>query len=308
MKNFDILKIYEISELLNEGYMIARLESNRKFDAKALKAKKKSLKSKGQLQPAVVTYAQTASNEKLAVIDFVTGEPVAESEMSKYLVLVEGNHRYKAHLELKESDKDYNGKFYVMLPLTDELHVADMLAEMNVCTNVWKGTDYIRGAIMSHPENATDVLRYMAELESRGFSLPAISKYVTTTEKVTKNILQKFMNGDVPEVLSDSVENAQSIARCKKFLDAANAFDTKFLAGRCFADWLITKTSVTDQSLTGVQVTELLVGFLSNISKEQADEISSLKGKKGESTKEDVVYSKLNDLYRLYREKLSAQQ
>ena len=80
------------------------------------------------------------------------------------------------------------GKFYVTLPLTENITIAEMIAEMNICTCTWKGTDYIKGAIMSHPSNVTDVLRYMAELETKGYSLPAISMYVTGTENVKKRL------------------------------------------------------------------------------------------------------------------------
>ena len=120
--NFKIenLKVYEVSELLENGYKFGRLASNRKFDKAALAAKKKSLKSKGLLQPAIIVPAQMAIDDGLEVIDFVTEDPIDPSEVSKYLALTDANHRYKAHLSLKEEkNKEYDGKFYVMLPLTD---------------------------------------------------------------------------------------------------------------------------------------------------------------------------------------------
>jgi hypothetical protein len=195
MININKFSVYEISELINSGYKIARLENNRELDDKAVKAKMKSLKAKGQLQTAIVLPAQRAKDENLQVVDFSTGKRVNDEDIPSNLVLPEGNHRYKAHLNLlaenkknegKEDFVKYEGKFYVMLPLSESLSIAEMLAEMNICTKVWKGTDYIRGAIMSHPENVTNVLRYMAELEEMNFSLPAISIYVRTQRKSIK--------------------------------------------------------------------------------------------------------------------------
>ena len=149
MININKFSVYEISELINSGYKIARLENNRELDDKAVKAKMKSLKAKGQLQTAIVLPAQRAKDENLQVVDFLSGEGVKDEDIPSYLVLPEGNHRYKAHLNLLVENKDnegkkdfkkYEGKFYVMLPLTDTLSIAEMMAEMNICTKVWKGS------------------------------------------------------------------------------------------------------------------------------------------------------------------------
>ena len=300
-------KVYEITELINNGYQIARLENNRVLDDKAVKAKMKSLKAKGQLQTAIVLPAQRAKDENLQVVDFSSGDPVMDEDVQNYLVLPEGNHRYEAHLRLlkenqendgKENFKKYEGKFYVMLPLSDSLSIAEMMAEMNICTKVWKGTDYIRGAIMSHPENVTEVLRYMAKLEESKCSLPAISIYVTDSEKVNKAMLQKFMNGKVPEVLQDSEDHQFLIDRSKKVLEAAKGFGS-MLGTRSFADWVKKKLAPT-QKLTGEEVTNRLVGFFEDLSDEQITTICNSKGERGKSSKEDVIYSKLDELFKYH--------
>ena len=307
MINIDHFKVYEISELINSGYKIARLENNRELDDKAVKAKMKSLKAKGQLQTAIVLPAQRAKDENLQVVDFLSGEGVKDEDIPSYLVLPEGNHRYKAHLNLLVENKDnegkkdfkkYEGKFYVMLPLTDTLSIAEMMAEMNICTKVWKGTDYIRGAIMSHPENVTEVLRYMAELEQQKFSLPAISMYVTDSEKVNKSMLQKFMNGEVSDTLQDSEEHQELIDRSKKVLEAAKEFGP-MLGTRSFADWIKSKLA-SSKKLTGEQVTNRLVGFFNWLSKEQITSICDSKGKRCITTKEDVINAQLNKLFNVY--------
>lgn len=307
MLQIDNLKVYEISDLINSGYKIGRLENNRELDDKAVKAKMKSLKAKGQLQAAVVMPAQRAKEEKLPVVDFSSGETVKDEDIHNYLVLPEGNHRYEAHLRLLKENKEnkgkekyekYEGKFYVMLPLTNKLSIAEMMAEMNICTKVWKGTDYIRGAIMSHPENVTDVLRYMAELEQKKYSLPAISIYVTDSEKVNKTMLQKFMNGEVAETLQDTEQHVELIERSKKVLEAAKEFGA-LLGTRSFADWIKAKLA-SSQKLTGEQVTDRLVGFFKSLTEEQINNICNLRGERGKTTKEDLINSELNKQYEFY--------
>ena len=230
-----------------------------------------------------------------------------DEDIPSNLVLPEGNHRYEAHLRLqkenqkndgKENFKKYEGKFYVMLPLSDSLSIAEMMAEMNICTKVWKGTDYIRGAIMSHPENVTEVLRYMAELEQQKFSLPAISIYVTDSEKVNKSMLQKFMNGEIPEPLLDSEDHQFLIDRSRKVLKAAKGFGS-MIGTRSFADWIKKKLAPT-QKLTGEEVTNRLVGFFEDLSDEQITTICNSKGERGKSTKENVIYSKLDELFKYH--------
>lgn len=297
MMNIEKFKIYEISELTNNGYKIARLANNRNLNEKAVNAKKKSLQDKAQLQAAVVDLAERAVKQGLDVIDFLSEKKIADNEIAQTLVLLEGNHRYKAYLELKK-DKTFNGNFYVTLPLTEELTIAEMIAEMNICTCTWKGTDYIKGAIMSHPSNVTDVLRYMAKLETKGYSLPAISMYVTGTENVKKSVLKKFMNGKTADVLKDTENSKEKIERCKKILEAAKNF-SNLLPSRSFADWIKSKLDIK-KTLTGEQVEERLVGFLKSVTKEEADEICKIKGTKGGSTKEDLINTELNKLYDFY--------
>lgn len=286
-------KVYEVKELLENGYKIGRLASNRKFDKTTVSAKKKSLRTKGLLQPAIAIHASLAINEGLSVIDFETMENVSESEQDKYLVLVDANHRYKAHLELLK-DKDYKGSFYLMLPLTDRIKVAEMLAEMNICTRVWKGTDYIRGAFMSRPDEATKLLKYMMKLEEKGFSLPAISKYITGTDKINNSVLTRFMSGDNPEILMDSETSNYNIERCTRIIEAAGKFDTKFLASRTFPDWI---NSIRNPDMNDKQLTDSIVKFLQSLSKEQTDDICGTKGEKGGDSKEAAINNKLNALY-----------
>ena len=90
------LCIYEVSELINNGYKIARLANNRNFNEKAVNAKRKSLQDKAQLQAAVVDFADRAVKQGLDVVDFMSNDKIADNEIAKTLVMLEGNHRYKA--------------------------------------------------------------------------------------------------------------------------------------------------------------------------------------------------------------------
>ena len=60
----------------------------------------KTLEECEQFIPAIVVDATDAINQGLEIVDFATGDTIREEEAVDYLVLVEGNHRYAAHLRL----------------------------------------------------------------------------------------------------------------------------------------------------------------------------------------------------------------
>ena len=98
--------IYTVAELAEMGKTIARLEANRDFNTKAVNDKKKSLLDKGQLVPAIMVEATDAIKAGLRVVEFDTNEEIKLEEADKYVVLLDGNHRYKAHKTLLETKKD----------------------------------------------------------------------------------------------------------------------------------------------------------------------------------------------------------
>ena len=123
-------RIITLAMLKENGYKIGRLEGNRTFDEKIVKAKKKSLKATGLLVPAIIVEADKAIREGLEVVDFETGEQVTEENARYYVVLVDANHRYKAHLQLLNEDRNYDGEFSFIFPLKD-ISIAKMLSEIN---------------------------------------------------------------------------------------------------------------------------------------------------------------------------------
>lgn len=117
------MKIFSENELFNEGKKVAKLAGNRDFKEKIVKQKQQSLKETGLLIPAVIIPASKAIEEGLEIVDFETGEVVAIEKAGQYVVLVDANHRYKAHLENKKEGDGYQKEFYFMYPLNEELPV-----------------------------------------------------------------------------------------------------------------------------------------------------------------------------------------
>lgn len=283
-------KIYSISELAAAGKKIARLESNRNINSTVVKAKEKSLLEFGQLVPAVIVDAEVAMTEGLAIVDFETNEVITEEDASKYVVLIEGNHRYTAHLSLLNNSKiNYSEEFYLIYPINDDMEIGKALAEINIATNPWKGADYIKGVKMNVKESLP-VIDFMNELVNDGLSLNTASKVVRFDDKITKTVLVAAMQGNIKESLTTTTH----LERGKRLYSAAKStFPQSLLKSRTWMDWVISKYEATEDAKKA-EVVEKLITFLGSLSKAKAEDIAESKGERGLSTKETIIYNKLN--------------
>jgi len=294
-KSNEVLKKYlgtiiTLAMLQERGIKIARLAGNRTFDEKIVKAKKKSLKATGLLVPAIIVEADKALNEGLEVVDFETGEPVKEENAKYYVVLVDANHRYKAHLQLLNEEDNYTGEFSFMFPLQD-ISVAKMLSEINIATNPWKTADYGKGAVMMLKEELP-LLNAINNLTEKGYSIESASMWLTFEKKITKSVLANAISGTI----ADSLRDDKDIDRGLKLLQAAKkSFSEDFLKKRLIPDWIITKQKKFEDGKSAF--IKKMCNFLAGIGRETADEIEKSKGSRGGDTKETIVNRMLNNLW-----------
>lgn len=283
-------RIITLAMLKENGYKIGRLEGNRTFDEKIVKAKKKSLKATGLLVPAIIVEADKAIREGLEVVDFETGEQVTEENARYYVVLVDANHRYKAHLQLLNEDRNYDGEFSFIFPLKD-ISIAKMLSEINISTNPWKAADYGKGAAMILTDELP-LLNALNKLTGNGYSIESAAMWLTFKKKVTKSVLVNAMNG----IISDYLKDDKNIERGQKLLEAARkSFSEDFLKKRTMPDWIISKSNEYEDGKTAF--IKRMSNFLSQIDRETADKIEKSKGERGGDSKETIVNRKLNELW-----------
>lgn len=291
--------IFTMSQLAEKGIKIARLEGNRDLSDKAIKSKEKSMKGYGQLVPAIVVDASTARKQGLKVVDFTTGEEVTDANEHEYIVLLDANHRFQAHLRLlaanekvKDEAEKYDGEFYFVYSLNEEVAIDKALAEINIATTPWKGGDYVKGVKMM-VDAELPVLDFISELTAEGYSLDAASKVALFNGKVNKTVLVKAINGTI----DDSLKTNAGLERGKKILGAAKAsFSSDFLKNRTWIDWVISKYEKTTDEEKG-HFTDSMVKFLSGIKREDAEPLEKAKGKRGGKTKETLINEGLNALW-----------
>ena len=290
--------IMTLDLLKNESKKIARLSGNRDLNEKIVKAKMETLEECGQLIPAIVVDATDVINQGLEVVDFTTGDIIREEEAVDYLVLVEGNHRYEAHLRLMASNEKldepkYMGEFYLMYALNTELEIAKMLSEINISTNPWKGGDYAKGAKMSNLKRELPLLDAINDLVNEGYNLSVASKWLT----FTANIDKKVMNCAMDNIILPQLENTVGLERGQRLIEAAKEhFTEKDIKSRYLIDWIISKYNTTGDD-GKPDFTDKMERFLRSISKEDADYIKKAKGKTGGDTKENLINQKLTELW-----------
>lgn len=292
------LEISTLAVLASKGIKIARLSGNRNFDEKVVKSKMKSMKANGMLVPAIIVDAKKAIEAELEIVDFETGEIISKDDADKYVVLVDANHRYKAHLNLLEANKDlkdeekYKGEFYLIYALNEEIAVSRMFSEINICTNPWKGGDFPKGAKMACKEKLP-LLEFIVKLTEEGYPLPTASKWGTFKAGITKEIMADAMAGKI----SDKLRKTNGLERGERLLKAAvEHLSKEILKSRTLIDWIIYQYEEADDEQK-VSVINNLVDFFSNLSKEKAEQIEKAKGQRGGDTKETIINRLLNNFY-----------
>lgn len=291
-------ELINISNLLKKGKKMARLVANRELDPKIVKKKKESLKQFGLLSPAIIIDGSKSIEEDLEIMDFETGEDISKEDAGQYIVLVEGNHRYKAHLELLEAnakleeEQKYKKEFFVIYSLGDNVPTMKMLAEINVCTNRWGTKDKVKSITVK--ENCPKLLSEINKLTNEGYSLNAASLWLTFGTKVNTSVIDVAMRGKY----LDPLRNDAGIERGLKILNAAKS---KLGENLCktrttLSGWIVSKYEKTLDA-DKANFTDNMIQFINSIDSDNVTYLQKVKGKKGGSSKENLINKKLNELW-----------
>lgn len=180
------------SRELNEGQKVAFIAGgvNRGIDKSNLKAKMKSIVECGQLMELVVVDGEDVVKDGLSLKDPVSGLPIDSSKANNYLVIIEGQHRYRAIMELREKDAKNKKKYedamkkwqdngsnekdkpeeftpkapkqiMAKYPLNNEILIQTLISEMNNTSVKWEKGDFARQACAAYPNN--EVLKFIVK-------------------------------------------------------------------------------------------------------------------------------------------------
>ncbi|MPM43390.1 hypothetical protein SDC9_90063 [bioreactor metagenome] len=262
---------------------VAFVMGNRNVNKKNLNKKKKSIAECGQLVPLIILDGSVVVDKGLTIVDFETGNEIQADEAHNYIVIIEGQHRYAAIIELQEEDEKNKTSHapddvLVMYAQSEKgISVKKLISELNSTSVIWNGKDIVAGAAMCNPTD--ELLKYVKELTDlkssskddnlprSGYLLSTISKLVTFTPRLDKKVLSQSMDDGTEKLPTANIKRAKEILECALEV----GFTHKYLSHRYFIDWFMDEVQREDGSY------HVVCDKVSKLSKQQVDEIMKIK-------------------------------
>lgn len=265
----------------NDARQFAFVKGNRAINAKTVKAKEKSIKEYGQLSPIIVVKGEDVFLMDGHLVD-LAGNDIPDNQTENYYAVLDGQHRLVAYMNMKMNLDD----LVICEPLNVEMSIAALIAEMNICTTSWKGTDYMAAPAMTlGVENK--VFEFAMHLRSKGCPLATISLWCTGANSLKpKDLVACVKSKELPK----SFVEAGWYERSVRWYEAAQGkFTDAFLAKKYLITHLSKKFShAADPTAFTVQMVEQI----NRLSAEQVKEIMNPRKEEGQS-REQATYDML---------------
>lgn len=269
---------------VSDANKFAFIKGNRPTDEKAIKVKKDSISEHGILCPITAVNGEEVikSNGHLTDLD---GNDIADEHAKDYYAVLDGQHRLKAYLELGLPLED----LVVIEPLNKKIAIALLIAEMNICTKTWKGSDYMAAPAMAIKETNA-AFDFAMELQRRNFPLSTISLWACGNNKLkAKDLVASLKPREMPQCLQEA---DGWCAKSRKWFEAASEkFTAKFLAKKYLISFIQDGYNVAeDAAAYTLEIEEKL----KKLAQWQADKIQNAR-KTSTQTQEQVILDLLRE-------------
>ena len=269
---------------VSDANKFAFIKGNRPTDEKAIKVKKDSISEHGILCPITAVNGEEVikSNGHLTDLD---GNDIADEPAKDYYGVLDGQHRLKAYLELGLPLED----LVVIEPLNKKIAIALLIAEMNICTKTWKGSDYMAAPAMAIKETNA-AFDFAMELQRRNFPLSTISLWACGNNKLkAKDLVASLKTREMPQCLQEA---DGWCAKSRKWFEAASEkFTAKFLAKKYLISFIQDGYNVAeDAAAYTLEIEEKL----KKLAQWQADKIQNAR-KTSTQTQEQVILDLLRE-------------
>lgn len=269
---------------VSDANKFAFIKGNRPTDEKAIKVKKDSISEHGILCPITAVNGEEVikSNGHLTDLD---GNDIADEHAKDYYAVLDGQHRLKAYLELGLPLED----LVVIEPLNKKIAIALLIAEMNICTKTWKGSDYMAAPAMAIKETNA-AFDFAMELQRRNFPLSTISLWACGNNKLkAKDLVASLKTREMPQCLQEA---DGWCAKSRKWFEAASEkFTAKFLAKKYLISFIQDSYNVAeDAAAYTLEIEEKL----KKLAQWQADKIQNAR-KTSTQTQEQVILDLLRE-------------
>jgi hypothetical protein len=269
---------------VSDANKFAFIKGNRPTDEKAIKVKKDSISEHGILCPITAVNGEEVikSNGHLTDLD---GNDIADEHAKDYYAVLDGQHRLKAYLELGLPLED----LVVIEPLNKKIAIALLIAEMNICTKTWKGSDYMAAPAMAIKETNA-AFDFAMELQRRNFPLSTISLWACGNNKLkAKDLVASLKTREMPQCLQEA---DGWCAKSRKWFEAASEkFTAKFLAKKYLISFIQDGYNVAeDAAAYTLEIEEKL----KKLAQWQGDKIQNAR-KTSTQTQEQVILDLLRE-------------
>ena len=269
---------------VSDANKFAFIKGNRPTDEKAIKVKKDSISEHGILCPITAVNGEEVikSNGHLTDLD---GNDIADEHAKDYYAVLDGQHRLKAYLELGLPLED----LVVIEPLNKKIAIALLIAEMNICTKTWKGSDYMAAPAMAIKETNA-AFDFAMELQRRNFPLSTISLWACGNNKLkAKDLVASLKTREMPQCLQEA---DGWCAKSRKWFEAASEkFTAKFRAQKYLISFIQDGYNVAeDAAAYTLEIEEKL----KKLAQWQADKIQNAR-KTSTQTQEQVILDLLRE-------------
>ena len=269
---------------VSDANKFAFIKGNRPTDEKAIKVKKDSISEHGILCPITAVNGEEVikSNGHLTDLD---GNDIADEHAKDYYAVLDGQPRLKAYLELGLPLED----LVVIEPLNKKIAIALLIAEMNICTKTWKGSDYMAAPAMAIKETNA-AFDFAMELQRRNFPLSTISLWACGNNKLkAKDLVASLKTREMPQCLQEA---DGWCAKSRKWFEAASEkFTAKFLAKKYLISFIQDGYNVAeDAAAYTLEIEEKL----KKLAQWQADKIQNAR-KTSTQTQEQVILDLLRE-------------
>ena len=269
---------------VSDANKFAFIKGNRPTDEKAIKVKKDSISEHGILCPITAVNGEEVikSNGHLTDLD---GNDIADEHAKDYYAVLDGQHRLKAYLELGLPLED----LVVIEPLNKKIAIALLIAEMNICTKTWKGSDYMAAPAMAIKETNA-AFDFAMELQRRNFPLSTISLWACGNNKLkAKDLVASLKTREMPQCLQEADGWCD---KSRKWFEAASEkFTAKFLAKKYLISFIQDGYNVAeDAAAYTLEIEEKL----KKLAQWQADKIQNAR-KTSTQTQEQVILDLLRE-------------
>ena len=269
---------------VSDAIKFAFIKGNRPTDEKAIKVKKDSISEHGILCPITAVNGEEVikSNGHLTDLD---GNDIADEHAKDYYAVLDGQHRLKAYLELGLPLED----LVVIEPLNKKIAIALLIAEMNICTKTWKGSDYMAAPAMAIKETNA-AFDFAMELQRRNFPLSTISLWACGNNKLkAKDLVASLKTREMPQCLQEA---DGWCAKSRKWFEAASEkFTAKFLAKKYLISFIQDGYNVAEDAAA---YTFEIEEKLKKLAQWQADKIQNAR-KTSTQTQEQVILDLLRE-------------